>query len=111
MAVIPDVSNDGGTLRTREIDADTSGGGVGSIKTHRNTSHGRLTGGGIGRFTGGHGHDLHAHDHEAVIEDPHHHDQEDGQDERELDKRLAFAPAPDQAQFVEVGGRFHEPGM
>ena len=91
--VIPDVSDDGGSLGTGQIDTHAARGHIGGVDADAETRRGRLPGRRIGRLTSRHGHDLHAHDHEAVIEHPHHQDEEDGQDESELNESLAFAPA------------------
>jgi hypothetical protein len=97
------VRDDGGPLGTRQIKSHTTGRNVGRVDTNIQTGTRRLTGGRIGSLAGRHGHDLHAHDHEAVIEDPHHHDQEDRKDEGELDERLTFTPTTDGANSTEVG--------
>jgi len=97
-----------GAIRTRKIDILRGARRIGGIDTNPGAIHGTLTGRGVGRFTRRHGHDLHAHDHEAVVEDRAHHDQQDGQNEGELDESLALASAPDRPHRLEIRGvRFH----
>jgi len=95
------VGDDGGSVTAGEIEAYTARCGVGGVQTDRNSGRG-LTGGGVGTLAGGHGHDLQAHDHETVVKDPHHHDEEDGQDEGKLDEGLALTPAARASQLLQV---------
>jgi hypothetical protein len=111
VAGIPDVGDDDPAFRRGEIDADGAGRGVGRVETDGNAGGGGLAGRGVGRLARGHGHDLHAHDHEAVVEDPAHQDQKQGQNEGELDEGLAFAPAPDNPQGLEIRCGFHVQGL
>jgi hypothetical protein len=94
-AVVPDVGDDQGALARGKIDPDRAGGRVGRVKTHLHPDRGRLPRGRIGPFARRHGHHLHAHDHEAVIEDRAHQDQEQRQNDGKLKERLALAFAPD----------------
>jgi hypothetical protein len=86
------VGEDDRALGTGKIKTHATRGHIGGVDTNGKTRRSRLAGRGIGRLTGRHGHDLHAHDHEAVIEDAHHQDEKDGKDEGEFYKRLALAP-------------------
>ena len=106
-AVVPDVGDDDASIGTGKIDSHAARRIIGRIKPHADGVSGCLACRRVGRFAGGHGHDLLAHDHEAVVEDAHHHDQEDGQDEGEFDEGLAFAPAPGGSKLLEVGERLH----
>jgi hypothetical protein len=92
-AVVPDVSDDRRALRTGKIDTYAARRDVSRVDADAETGAGGLPGRGVGRFARGHGHDLHAHDHEAVIKHSHHQNQEDGKNEGELDESLAFTPA------------------
>jgi hypothetical protein len=105
--VIPDVGDDDAALRAREVNPDGAGRVVGGIDADCDAVGGQLTSGGVGSLARGHGHDLLAHDHVAVIDDAHHHDEEDGQDERELDKGLAFAPFPGDPQPLAISRSGH----
>ncbi len=106
-AVVPDVRDEGGSQGAGKIHPHAARGIIGRIQSHADRGDGRLARRRVGRFARGHGHDLLAHDHEAVIEDGHQHDQEDGQDERELDEGLALAPAPAGPELLEVRKGLH----
>ena len=103
ITVIPDMRDDHAAQGTGKINPDAARGVISRIEAHTNAVSRLLAGGRIGRFAGRHGHDLLAHNHEAVVEDAHHHDQEDGQNERELDKSLALAPLATAAELNEIG--------
>jgi len=102
VAVVPNVGDDNTSQGTGKIDSHATRGVIGRIKPHGDGVGDRLARCRVGGFAGGHGHDLLAHDHEAVVEDPHHHDQEDGQDEGEFDEGLALASLPPGSQLLEV---------
>ena len=106
-AVVPDVSDDDASERTGKIHPHAARGIIGRVKPDGNGIDGRLACCRVGRFAGRHGHDLLAHDHEAVVEDAHHHDQEDGEDEGEFDEGLAFASPPPDLELLEVRKSFH----
>jgi len=106
-AVVPNVGDDDASEGTGKIDSDTPRGIIGRVEAHADGIGGRLAAGRVGRFAGGHGHDLLAHDHEAVIEDAHHHDEEDGQDERELDESLALAPPAPGLELLKIREGLH----
>lgn len=106
-AVIPDVGDDDPSQRTGKIDPHAARRVIGGVKPHGNRVGRRLACRRVGRFAGGHGHDLLAHDHEAVVENAHHHDEENGQDEREFDESLALAALPPHSQLLEVRERLH----
>jgi hypothetical protein len=106
-AVVPDVRDEDGSQGAGKIDPHASRGIIGRVEPHADRNVGRLACCGVGRFAGGHGHDLLAHDHKAVVEDSHHHDQKNGQDDGEFDEGLALAsPSPD-LDLLEVGERLH----
>jgi hypothetical protein len=106
-AGVPHVGDDDASQGTGKIDPHAARGIIGRVKPHGDRVDGRLPCCRVGRFAGRHGHDLLAHDHEAVVEDAHHHDQEDGQDEREFDEGLALTPPPPGSKLLEVRERFH----
>jgi len=85
------MGDDHATLRPGKIDAHAARGVVRGIQAHVDRIRRQLARRRIGRFARRHGHDLLAQDHETVIDNPHHHDEENGQDEGELDKSLALA--------------------
>jgi hypothetical protein len=101
------VGDDDASIGTGKIDPHAARGIIGRVKPHGDGIGDRLAGCRVGRFAGGHGHDLLAHDHEAVVEDAHHHDQEDGQNEGEFDEGLAFTPPASDFKLLEVGERLH----
>jgi hypothetical protein len=106
-AVVPDVGDDDTAEWTGEIDADAARSIVSRVKSHADRVGRRLPRSRVRGFASGHGHDLLAHDHEAVVENSHHHDEEDGQDERKLDKGLALAPAPPRPELSEIRKGLH----
>jgi len=93
-AVVPHVGDDHASQRAGKIHADATGSVISCVQPHGSRVRGCLSRGRVGRFARRHRHDLLAHDHEAIIHDPHHHDQEDGKNDGELDERLALALAP-----------------
>jgi len=101
------VGNKDGPQGTGKIDPHAARGIIGRVKPDGDGVGGCLTSCRVGRLAGRHGHDLLAHDHEAVVEDTAHHDQEDGQDEGELDEGLALASTPQDSQLLKVRKRFH----
>jgi hypothetical protein len=106
-AVVPNVGDDDASQGTGKIDPHATRGIISRIKPYRDGIDGRLARRRVGRFAGRHGHDLLAHDHEAVVEDAHHHDQKDGQDDGEFDKGLASALPASGSQPLKVGERLH----
>ena len=106
-AIVPDMGDDDAPEGAGKIDSHTAGRIIGRNKSYRDGVGELLARGRIGRFTGRHGHDLLAHDHEAVVEDAHHHDQEDGQDEGEFDEGLALALLAEGSQLLKIGGMLH----
>ena len=106
-AIIPDVGDDDPAQWTGKIDPHAPRRIIGRINPDGDRVGHRLARRRVGRFAGRHRHDLLAHDHEAVIENGHHHDQKDGQDKREFDEGLAFAPPPPRSQLLEVGESLH----
>jgi hypothetical protein len=101
------VGDNDGAIGPGEIDILRAARRVGGVDTHPEAVGGILTGRRVGRFTRGHGHDLHAHDHEAVVEDRAHHDQQKRQNEGKLHERLALASAPHHPQALEIRDGFH----
>ena len=106
-AVVPDVGEDGGSIGSGKIDPHAARRIIDRIQPHVYRLGRHLACRRVGPFAGGHGHDLLAHDHEAVVEDAAQHDQEDRQDEGEFDKGLALAPAPLRPDLLEVRERLH----
>jgi hypothetical protein len=106
-AVVPDVRDDAGAVRGRKIDPYGAGRRVSGIEADLKTDVGLLPGRRVRSFARSHGHDLHAHDHEAVVEDAAHDQQEERQNDRKLDESLALALAPGDAQRCDVGSRLH----
>jgi hypothetical protein len=102
-AVVPDMGDDDAAVRAGEIDSHAARGVVGGVQALIDGDAGQLPRGRIGAFARCHGQDLLAHDHEAVVEHAHHHHEEDGQDERELDERLALASPASDAQALDEG--------
>jgi hypothetical protein len=101
------VRDDDGPQGSGKINPDTARGIVGRVHPDADGHVGRLAGRRVGSFARGHGHDLLAHDHEAVVENSHHHDQEDGQDERELDEGLALASPSLEPHLLEIRKGVH----
>jgi hypothetical protein len=106
-AVVPDVGDDHAAIRAGKVDGHAARRVVGGVQAGVDRHVGQLARRGIGALARGHGQNLLAHDHEAVVEDAHHHDQKDGQDEGELDEGLALASASRGAQANEERGGLH----
>jgi hypothetical protein len=68
-AVVPDMGEDGGPIGAGKIDPHAARRIVDRIQAHAYRNGGQLARRRIGPFASGHGHDLLAHDHEAVVED------------------------------------------
>jgi hypothetical protein len=105
--IVPDVRNDDTAEGSGKINAHATRGIISRIKSCGDRHVGLLTCCRVGSFARSHGHDLLAHDHEAVVKDPHHHNEENGQNERELDERLALAPDAPLSHPVNVGESGH----
>jgi len=107
VAVVPNVGDDDSAVVAGKIESYAPSGVIGRIDSNRDRVGELLARGRIGPFAGRHGQDLLAHDHEAVVEDAHHHDQEDGQNEGEFDEGLTLAlPAAD-SQLLQKRETFH----
>jgi hypothetical protein len=104
---VPNVRDDQPALRGSKVDAHRAGGRIGGIEPHLHPESRKLPRSGIGPFPRRHRHDLHPHDHEAVIENPAHQHQEERQDDGELHVSLAFAPAPDRPKRLNIGEGLH----
>jgi hypothetical protein len=107
VTVVPDVGDDHAAVGTGKIDADAASGIISRVDSYGDGVGSGLAGCRIGRLTGSHGHDLLAHDHETVIKNAHHHDEEDGQDEGELDKGLTLTSASADSKLLEIREGFH----
>jgi hypothetical protein len=106
-AVVPDVRDDAGAVLGGKIDPDGTGRGIGGVQADLETEIGLLPGRRVRSLARGHGHDLHAHDHEAVVEDAAHDQQEERQDDRKFNESLALALAPGGTQRCDVGFWLH----
>jgi len=101
------VSDDHATQGAGKIDPDAARRVISRVHPNADGIGWCLAGCRVGGFAGGHGHDLLPHDHEAIIDDAHHHDEENGQDEGKLNEGLAFAPPTHCAKSLEVRKSLH----
>jgi hypothetical protein len=101
------VGDNDAAVDSGKVDPNAAGRIVSRIDAHADGVSRSLAGGGIGGFTGGHGQNLLAHDHHAVIHDGAHHDEKDGENNCKLQESLAFASPPAGAQLDEVRGKGH----
>ncbi len=107
LSAVPNVGDDHPAVGGGEIQPDRAGGRVSGVESDLDAQPGKLPRRGIGPLACRHGHDLHAHDHEAVIEDRAHDDQEEGQNDGELHEGLALALAPRDPKGRNIRGYSH----